>query len=69
MAAKKKKVVKKATKKKAAPKKVAEAPVDPEQEATPEPAIVEESTMKVVEHGQARYYTESEYRAKYGKKQ
>ena len=62
MAGKKKKVAKK---KKAAAKPVAEAPVDSEQEPTPEPAVVEEATMKVVERGQATYYTESEYRAKF----
>lgn len=66
MAAKKKskkKVAKKAAAKKAAP---VEVPVDPEQEPTPAPAIKEEATMKVMDGGQARYYTESEYRAKYG---
>ena len=57
---------KKKSKKKVA-KKVApvEVPADPEQEVAT-PAIVEEATMKVVESGQATYYTESEYRAKYG---
>jgi len=47
-------------------KKVAEAPVDAQEEATPAPAIKEEATMKVVEAGQAKYYTQSEYDAKYG---
>ena len=62
----KKKSKKKVAKKKAAVKPAAEAPVDSEQEPTPEPAVVEEATMKVVERGQATYYTESEYRAKFG---
>ena len=41
-------------------------PVDSDEEATPAPAFAEEATMKVVEGGQAVWYTESEYRKKYG---
>jgi len=37
-------------------------------EPTPEPAIKEEATFKVMDGGQATYYTETEYRKKYGPK-
>ena len=37
-------------------------------EPTPAPAIKEEETFKVMDGGVATYYTESEYRKKYGKK-
>ena len=61
---------KKAKKKTSTVKKVevADKTPDPVEESTPEPAIAEEEMFKVVEQGQATYYTESEYRAKYGPK-
>lgn len=57
----KKKVAKKVTKKKVT-KKTSTAP-----EPTPEPALINEPVMKVVESGQATYYTKTEYDKKYGK--
>ena len=44
---------------------VEEAPDD--EVPTPSPAIQEEATLKVMDGGQATWYTETEYRAKYGK--
>ena len=40
---------------------------DEEAEAAPPPAIQEERTLKVVDHGAVTYYTQSEYDLKYGK--
>ena len=72
MAAKKKKVKAKNVDHKSSEGMIAkevlvDAP-DEEAEPTPVPAIKEEAVMKVVEKGHAVYYTESEYRKKYGKK-
>ena len=36
---------------------------------TPPLAIAEEATMKVVDQGRTTYYTETEYRKKFGKKE
>lgn len=41
---------------------------DPEEQPAPPPAIEEEQIFKVIDNGQAKFYTESEYRKKYGKK-
>jgi len=41
---------------------------DEEAEPAPAPAIQNEPIMKVVEQGQAKYYTKTEYDKKYGKK-
>jgi len=40
---------------------------DEEAEAAPPPAIEEERTLKVVDHGAVTYYTQSEYDKKFGK--
>jgi hypothetical protein len=40
---------------------------DEEAEPAPEPAIVQERTLKVMEKGQATWYTQSEYDAKFKK--
>jgi len=44
-----------------------DGPADKEQVTAPS-AFVEEPTMKVVERGQATFYTKSEYDKKFGKK-
>lgn len=41
---------------------------DEEAEVAPPPAIQEERTLKVVEKGQATFYTQSEYDKKFGGK-
>ncbi len=40
---------------------------DEEAESVPPPAIEEERTLKVVDHGAVTYYTQSQYDAKFGK--
>ncbi len=40
---------------------------DEEAEPAPAPAIVPERTLKVVDGGQATYYTQSEYDKKFGR--
>ena len=40
---------------------------DEEAEAAPPPAIEEERTLKVVDHGHVTYYTQTEYDKKFGK--
>jgi hypothetical protein len=67
--AKKKVTKKKVTKKKTAKPKITEVKVSGGEnglKVESAPAIVEEPTMKVVEQGHATYYTESEYRKKFG---
>ena len=41
---------------------------DPEAQPAPPPAIKEEQVFKVMDNGQVTFYTETEYRKKYGKK-
>jgi hypothetical protein len=41
---------------------------DPEAQPAPPPAIEKEQVFKVMDNGQATFYTETEYRKKYGKK-
>ena len=39
---------------------------EPEAEPAPPLAIAEEATMKVIDQGRITYYTESDYRKKFG---